>query len=93
MTPIEGLRFYADAVRGDWSQDGRTLKARLNSYIDWAGEVDASKTTEKDVLAKLENECDVYVVEYFELPDYQERSGSWGEHVEELILDRDGAQS
>jgi hypothetical protein len=69
MTPIEGLRFYADALRGDWSIDGRSEKHALNEYISWAATVDATQTTEADVLASLRSHLGVYVIEELYLPE------------------------
>jgi hypothetical protein len=92
MTPIEGLRFYADALRGDWgSIDGRSEKAALYEYIDWASSVEANATTELDVIPKLESILGVYVREWFDMPDYHDRGGVWSWHVEELIAERDAA--
>lgn len=88
MTPIEGLRFYADALRGDWgSIDGRGEKQSLNEYIDWAATVE--ETTEAEVLPKLEEIFGVYVVETFEQPDYHNRRGMWAWHCSEEIEARD----
>jgi hypothetical protein len=94
LTPIEGLRYYADALRGDWgSIDGRSEKAALNEYIDWAREVDAATTTEADVMRKLESILGVYVIEEWSLPDYHDRRGIWHIHAEDEIAARDEASA
>lgn len=86
MTPIEGLRFYADALRGDWgSIDGRSEKHALNEYIDWASSADASRTTELEVLAKLRSCLGVYVIEEVFYPDFHDRRGIWAHLIDDLI--------
>lgn len=86
MSPMEGLRFYADALRGDWSSiDGRSEKAGLNEYIDWAVTADTKATTEVEVLAQLRSCLGVYVIEEFFQPDYHDRRGIWAHHIDELI--------
>lgn len=85
LTPIEGLRFYADALRGDWSIDGRSEKAALNEYISWAATVDAAQTTEAEVVEQLRRCLGVYVIEEFSYPDWHDRRGIWAQHIPELI--------
>lgn len=91
MTPIEGIRFYADALRGDWGNvDGRSEEHSLNAYVDWAMTV-TGPTTEKDVLPKVEAILGVYLRASSYTPDAVSRRGCWYEHAEDLINARDDA--
>lgn len=94
MTPIEGFTFYADALRGGGSIDGRSEKHAINSYIEWALTVDPTTTTEKDILPMVEKYLSAYVT-LFEYTDedgsvvMSEPAGHWHEYVEEEYEQRE----
>lgn len=45
VTAVDVLREYAEAIRGNWNIDGRTVKADLNYLAD---QMTASELTDKE---------------------------------------------
>lgn len=92
LTPLDGLRYFGDAIRGDWGGiDGRTIRYGLDEYIDWAA-AQGGDTTEKDVLPALERHLNVYVVEESyddENPEAVSQRGCWSWHAGEEIAARE----
>ncbi len=57
----QGVRWFGDAIRGDWSDvDGRGIKAGVYEYSQWA-EAQSSRVTFSDVLEAALRTMDVSV--------------------------------